>query len=641
MEQDVDKTNEGLQILADKRVIAAGQAGSRIVEINITSPKNEEVKERAPLNLSIVLDRSGSMSGEKLHFVKQAASHVMDLLSEKDRAAVVVYDDNVESVFPSAYMTEDKKLQAKTRIQSVHSGGTTFLSGGWARGCEEVAEAITQNSINRTLLLTDGLANVGERNPDILAAHARGMFERGVSTSCFGVGLGYDEHLLEAIANSGGGNFHFLEAIEAIPMVFEREFEELAQVTLSDVVIRVQPPKGVTLEVLGGWRTEKDQEDQKIVVGSLYAGRKQSIYLRMFFSKDIDEEEIVIPVRVSGNEINESQFEIEQSLVFKVVSFAEEAEMKPDAELMERYALVDMADKATEALKRERAGDRMGASQMVSESLRAHRADLSAAMQQKFEYMAVEMRRGLSEDMRKRHHRQEYENKRGRELVRDYYLEAVDGHLIARIEDKAVLIDTGAPVSVGNGERWYFLNKVHQPGKDYLGVTTEYLTKMVGHRVDLLLGMDILGEFHVTIDLARNHLRISPVSMLQGGVRLHLETMQGVPVCKGRLDGQEIQLFVDTGSKFSYLGHKLVEKFTPAGREKDFFPGAGEFETDVYEVPIQIGKEQVGLRCGVLPKLIEKAVLLTGTRGIIGAELFRKYVVEFAFPEDWMMIRAY
>ena len=641
MEESVERRGVQVDFQADKAVVAAGETSTRVVEIQITSPESDEVKERAPLNLSLVLDRSGSMSGEKLYFVKQAASHVMDLLSEKDRAAVVVYDDNVESVFPSAYMTEDKKLQAKTRIQSVHSGGTTFLSGGWAKGCEEVAEAITQNSINRTLLLTDGLANVGEQNPDILATHARGMFERGVSTSCFGVGLGYDEHLLEAIANSGGGNFHFLEAIEAIPMVFEREFEELAQVTLSDVVVRVQPPKGVMLEVLGGWRIEKDQENQKIVVGSLYAGRKQPIYLRMIFGKDIDETEIVIPVRVSGREVEDRRFKVERSLAFKVVSAAEEAKTEPDAGLMERYALVDMADKATEALKRERAGDRMGASQMVSESLRAHRANLSAAMQQKFEYMADEMQRGLSEDMRKRHHRQEYENKRGRNLVRDYYLEAVNGYLIARIDDKAVLIDTGAPVSVGHGEQWYFLNKVHQPGKDYLGVTTEYLTKMVGHRVDLLLGMDILGEFHVTIDLARNHLRISPVSMLQGGTRLHLGTMQGVPVCKGRLDGQELQLFVDTGSKLSYLEHKLVQQFTPAGREKDFYPGAGEFETDIYEVSMQIGKEQVRLRCGVLPALLEKAVLLTGTRGILGAELFRNHVVAFAFPEDWMMIREY
>ncbi|MFN2216652.1 MAG: hypothetical protein ACK2TS_06880, partial [Anaerolineales bacterium] len=69
-----------VKVLADKPVIAIDKSSTRIIEILITPPTIEEKKERAPLNLSLVLDRSGSMQGEKLHFVKQAAAHVLDLL---------------------------------------------------------------------------------------------------------------------------------------------------------------------------------------------------------------------------------------------------------------------------------------------------------------------------------------------------------------------------------------------------------------------------------------------------------------------------------------------------------------------------------------------------------------------------------
>jgi hypothetical protein len=93
-------------------------------------------------------------------------------------------------------------------------------------------------------------------------------------------------------------------------------------------------------------------------------------------------------------------------------------------------------------------------------------------------------------------------------------------------------------------------------------------------------------------------------------------------------------MFVDTGAKLSYVERSITAKHSPVGKEKDFHPGIGEFETQVFEIPFQLGGQQFNLRCGVLPKLLEKALLVTGSKGIIGTELYQKFIVCLAYPEN-------
>jgi Ca-activated chloride channel homolog len=270
-----------LSAAADKPVIPAGKPGARIVEMTLSTPEMTGNKPRLPLNIALVLDRSGSMHGEKLHYARQAAAHVIDLLGDDDRATVLIYDDRVDLLLPSQRMTPEGKRQAKKRIARVQSGGSTFLFGGWMTGCQQLAEAMTDQTFNRVLLLTDGLANVGERNVDRLAFHTHELFMRGISTSCFGVGQGYDEHLLEAMANHGGGSFHFLETLQAIPLVFEREFDEIINVALHDVEVTLDLPTSVKASVSANWHHTRQGRQLKVFLGSLPAGREQAVYVQL------------------------------------------------------------------------------------------------------------------------------------------------------------------------------------------------------------------------------------------------------------------------------------------------------------------------------------------------------------------------
>jgi Ca-activated chloride channel family protein len=131
--------------------------------------KADEVKlekERAPLNISLVVDRSGSMSGEKLRYVKKAVEFVIQNLNPGDYLSIVQYDDQVQVLSPSAPVTDKSALLRL--VASIREGGSTNLSGGMLEGFNQVKITRKEGYVNRVLLLTDGLANVGITDPSQL-----------------------------------------------------------------------------------------------------------------------------------------------------------------------------------------------------------------------------------------------------------------------------------------------------------------------------------------------------------------------------------------------------------------------------------------------------------------------------------------
>jgi Ca-activated chloride channel family protein len=179
------------------------------VLVRIVPPQIESRGERPQLNLGLVIDRSGSMSGAKLRAARQAAIYAVEQLLPQDRISVTVFDNTVQTIVPSTLATD--KSSIISRIQRIDTGGTTALYDGWYQGGIQVSQHLDPRGLNRVLLVTDGLANVGETNPDRIAGDVHGLAKRGVSTTTMGVGNDYQEDLLEAMANSGDGNYHFIE----------------------------------------------------------------------------------------------------------------------------------------------------------------------------------------------------------------------------------------------------------------------------------------------------------------------------------------------------------------------------------------------------------------------------------------------
>jgi len=226
--------------------------------------------ERIPLNLCLVLDRSGSMAGAKLENVKAAAVLLAERLWPEDILSVVAYDDVVSTLAEPGTSAEQGEL--RTRLRALEPGGTTNLSGGWLQGRAHVASRARAARLNRIILLTDGLANVGITDPEQLLGLWMGALEDGITTTTVGVGQDYDEALLRHLADAGGGSTYYIERPDQAPTVLAAELEGLLSLSAQNVTVSLRPARAARLSLIHHSYPSHDLQDGvRLSMGDLYA----------------------------------------------------------------------------------------------------------------------------------------------------------------------------------------------------------------------------------------------------------------------------------------------------------------------------------------------------------------------------------
>jgi len=270
--------------LVDHEPVADGGWLVRVL-LNIVGDERPD-DERTPLNLALVLDRSGSMSGAKLAAAKEAAALLVQRLAPTDTLSVVAYDSSVTIVAPPA--TGDEQVHLVRQIETIQVGGTTNLSGGWLQGRRFVAENARTGTVNRILLLTDGLANQGITDPEKLIGLCRQAAADGITTTTIGFGADYDEDLLSAMADAGGGGAYYIEEPDQAPAVFAEELAGLMSIAAQNVRVLVTASASVeSCRVLHTYPSSTENGVLTLDVGDLYARAPRPV-LAEFLVKPAD-----------------------------------------------------------------------------------------------------------------------------------------------------------------------------------------------------------------------------------------------------------------------------------------------------------------------------------------------------------------
>ena len=219
-------TEPRIELIPARHAVCSDEPLVLDVLIRITPPQPEVHFPRAPLNLCVVLDRSGSMSeGKKMRFAREAAGFAVTQLLQTDRVSVTIFDNDVETIVPGGPPVD--KAALIRRIEQISPRGSTDLHGGWVEGGRQAEVGLVSGGVNRVLLLSDGLANTGVVDPNTITAEARGLAARGVGTTTIGVGDDYNEDLMEAMARAGDGHYYYIDSPVQLVDIFQTELQGL------------------------------------------------------------------------------------------------------------------------------------------------------------------------------------------------------------------------------------------------------------------------------------------------------------------------------------------------------------------------------------------------------------------------------
>lgn len=256
----------------DRPAVAANQDNDVVLQIKIRPELVLSGQKRPPVNLSLVLDRSGSMSGQKIEQAIQAAEVAVSQLGPRDRVSVIIYDSEVETLAASQFASRESIEAIKARLRQVTARGNTAIYAGLNQGAAELRRHSDAGYIQRMILLSDGLANRGPSDVADFRALGRAFAGENIVISSIGLGLGFNEDIMTTLAAAGQGNTYFVEDADDLPRIFAGELGDALNVAATEIEIVVRPRGGARIIKSLGRAAEMDGGIARFRMPQVYSG---------------------------------------------------------------------------------------------------------------------------------------------------------------------------------------------------------------------------------------------------------------------------------------------------------------------------------------------------------------------------------
>jgi Ca-activated chloride channel family protein len=345
-----------------------------VVEAQAPTVEPDPQAAALPLNLALVVDASGSMAGAPLQAAKQAARGVAAALQAQDLLSVVAFDSQVSTLIDGVAADEDGRRAADAALAHLEAGSATNLSGGWLQGAECVARSMSdgQRRRCRTVLLTDGHANQGLVEPEVLAGHAANLLQHGISSSTVGIGDGYSADQIQAIADAGGGRMHDAERPEEIIEVVLAELREMGQEVLEQIELTLHIPSGVRITPLSGFPSGPQADGFRCSLGALPSGGSRKAVFQFELPAGREDQTLDFSVHASARRPGAEQAEFTAPIAVQLTyarGQANKAQAR-DPAASRASAEAWQASVIREAVQLNRQGDYRRAADLITRQLR-------------------------------------------------------------------------------------------------------------------------------------------------------------------------------------------------------------------------------------------------------------------------------
>jgi Mg-chelatase subunit ChlD len=312
-----------------------------VLQIGFTTAEVNERTDLRPLNLVLVIDKSGSMAdSDKMSRVKEGLRTMLTKLRPDDVVSIVGFDSDAQVLYAANRIGNGDGL--RYAIDCLAPGGSTNIHSGLMLGYAEAKRHFRPGATNRVILLTDGIANTGVVDPSRIAAQSSEFNGQGIDLSTIGVGLDLNNDLLRTLARSGRGLYHFISDYQDINKVFVNEVQSLVSSVAKKVEVRIEHGPGLQVQKIYGYTPRYANGSVSITLDNMNNGLTQVVMAK--FRTDSVKSTLPVKVRLSYYDVRRKGMVEEVQELRLAPAESDSCDLLADVEVKKNYTIAELAD---------------------------------------------------------------------------------------------------------------------------------------------------------------------------------------------------------------------------------------------------------------------------------------------------------